>query len=684
MSALEKKEENITIDHPKLYQALYNYMKTLGMDASLNLTDSLIQLVKRLKLRMNKGEGCYTNFDAIFIGLQFPHFTGDINEQFMVAKTIVGHEMGHILFTSQKEWRKFVHQAAKDYKLLSNYAVDVLNIVEDRRIERLMGHISPFLQKNFFYLGHKDTKNIEEEINEFLQNETEVPAKMQLQFILQLLLRTSHMRMIPYVEHKEIQDYVTRCFPYVLYAREHRHTKGAVKATEKIMEILAPLAEEYHEEETEKMQQQFTNKQMGTMDPATGPDGEGSSFSPIPSSMQEQLGTLTKAMNQELEEDEGLLDESGDDAEAISQEYVDDITGNLMQERSAYQQELTNKVQELEEQSKKPVTDSILHELLHSTSKTKQQTMKEQKELEKIQDLKLSAVPNIHAGHQVTFTARNNMEQMDKGQYFKLKQEMKPLIIDTAKELKTLIQQTKQQHLRFKKRGRIDPRRIAKLAALKEDRVFTKKKVSEEQMKMDIMTLIDISGSNGAQMLNKKNDTYVSRYVVNQMVGLMIHEVLKEIQFDHSVWAFHESSNTVISPLIERSNCHEEDAGLYLAEVGAKGCNRDGLAIRYAGKYLNDYSKNPKRLLFVISDGQPSAGGYGGMEAVADVKAAVEEIEKEGAKVIGIFTGHEEENKLFAKMYHNHLFVNNESIFELPKMLKEMLVREFQEHIRKF
>jgi hypothetical protein len=706
--------EQIELNHPKLHQALTTFIRVVGLDGAFEENTHLEQKIARMNIHFNEEEGCYTNHEAIWLGLKFPFFTGTIDEKYTTAKTVAGHEMAHVRFTCKKTWDQYVYRAMRDYKNLAGLAKDVLNIVEDRRIERLMGLVSEFLQANFFLLGFRVSKDIEEMVNAQINQPFPLDAGMKLGMIRSGLLYISFMRMLPVFQNDEVMDYLKKCYKYVLYARSSNHTKGAVKASVKIMEILKPLIKEYNKESDEKFEQIFKNKDVGTYhaqseDDVTQTSEKGEAVA-YPNELEEEMEKLINEAKEELDKDEDEDDDGGgssgieneeenaeaneknnsmndkifgEESESESEtvrDFVDDITGN-MDQIIELKKQIEKEAKKHENNAKEPVTREILHELLNSTKKEKMQQKKEQKEIEKIKELNPKIDSELHRGHKANFKDRTKMFQFSMNEYEGLKQEMMPYIKKTAREIEDLAQQTIARTLRQRKHGRLDRRKITKLAAFNDSRVFTKRKVDEEQLKMEVMLLVDVSGSNGAQMLNSKNDKYVSRYVWNQVVAILIHEILKEVEFEHTVWTFHEYSNTEISTPIDRSNCFEKDAGMYLKEIGAWGSNRDGFAIRYAGEYLNKFSESEKRLLIVLSDGQPSASGYGGKPAMEDVKQAVKDVENDGAKVIGIFTGSESENKFFKSMYENHLFVNNESIVELPKKLKDLLIQEFREYL---
>ncbi len=64
--------------------------------------------------------------------------------------------------------------------------------------------------------------------------------------------------------------------------------------------------------------------------------------------------------------------------------------------------------------------------------------------------------------------------------------------------------------------------------------------------------------------------------------------------------------------------------------------NYDHIALWQTFKLLHEYTKNNKKLIFIISDGQPCGHGYGGTSALDLVKNQVTTIQSKGVPVIQI------------------------------------------------
>lgn len=95
--------------------------------------------------------------------------------------------------------------------------------------------------------------------------------------------------------------------------------------------------------------------------------------------------------------------------------------------------------------------------------------------------------------------------------------------------------------------------------------------------------------------------------------------------------------------------------------------NRDSYAISYLSKKLRDRSK--RRLMIVISDGCPSAIGYGGTPANQHTKDMVEQSRKEGVEIISISI---EEH---AADVNNFIYGKENNVFNTDPNVIEQIVR---------
>ena len=109
-----------------------------------------------------------------------------------------------------------------------------------------------------------------------------------------------------------------------------------------------------------------------------------------------------------------------------------------------------------------------------------------------------------------------------------------------------------------------------------------------------------------------------------------------------------------------------------VAKVYSNGCNRDGAALRYVAEILMKEAAE-KKLLIMISDGQPNAGGYGGEPAKADIQDAIKYYERFGIKVIAAAIGEDKER--IKEIYGPDRFLDITDLQKLPDTLAGLVGR---------
>ena len=116
-----------------------------------------------------------------------------------------------------------------------------------------------------------------------------------------------------------------------------------------------------------------------------------------------------------------------------------------------------------------------------------------------------------------------------------------------------------------------------------------------------------------------------------------------------------------------------------LGSVTAKCENRDGVAIIEVAKRIRKQTKNPV-ILFVLSDGEPAAHGYGGSTAMTHVRSCVQQAENLGFSVIQVCINHCYDP---SKMFKNFVILEDMSTlaFELSKAIKKTAMTLAKVHI---
>lgn len=109
-------------------------------------------------------------------------------------------------------------------------------------------------------------------------------------------------------------------------------------------------------------------------------------------------------------------------------------------------------------------------------------------------------------------------------------------------------------------------------------------------------------------------------------------------------------------------------------DMSARGGNRDGAALRFTAERL---VKRPekRKLLIIISDGQPADDGYYGTEAEADLRGIKKEYARRGITLFAAAIGSDKE---CIKRIYKDGFLDITNLGDLPKntalLVKQHLV----------
>lgn len=197
--------------------------------------------------------------------------------------------------------------------------------------------------------------------------------------------------------------------------------------------------------------------------------------------------------------------------------------------------------------------------------------------------------------------------------------------------------------------GRLDTNKIAE--AVQRVPTVYERYGTVKTDKICVTVLIDESGSMSGSKIDKARDA-----------AIFINEVFKKLPnvqlYIYGHTADQRSNSTDIR--IYREPGYATD--LYaLGSVNARSNNRDGDAILATAKRVRKLTKD-QGLMFVLSDGQPSAYDYGGKSAIMDTRKKVSMAQNLGFQVIQIAI---EESVPSSEMFD--YFIKMTNIKNLPK-----------------
>ena len=172
--------------------------------------------------------------------------------------------------------------------------------------------------------------------------------------------------------------------------------------------------------------------------------------------------------------------------------------------------------------------------------------------------------------------------------------------------------------------------------------------VREGKVKTDnvaVCVLIDESGSMSGKRISAARDTAV-----------LINEALKNIS-NVELFIYGHSGDMKRSYSTELYVYREKGYApkFSLGSVEARAQNRDGIAIYEVAQRVRKQTDNPV-LFFILSDGAPCAGDYGGISAMNHVKEMVKKTEQLGMCVIQVCIFHSYDP---SKMFKHFVIMDN-------------------------
>ncbi|MFM7070474.1 MAG: VWA domain-containing protein [Planctomycetota bacterium] len=175
--------------------------------------------------------------------------------------------------------------------------------------------------------------------------------------------------------------------------------------------------------------------------------------------------------------------------------------------------------------------------------------------------------------------------------------------------------------------GALDTRRLVLAAIGKSRRVF-KRRTENAVMGIAVALLLDESGSMSGAKAKATLD-----------VAVMLAEALRGIpQIELEVYSHttsvEDDRNCLIRQLAGKRMRDHRAIGGYAADH--MGSNYDHQAILTVAKLFRQATRFPKRWLLVVSDGQPSGTGYGGVPAIIATRDAVTAVRRQGIRVMNV------------------------------------------------
>lgn len=202
-----------------------------------------------------------------------------------------------------------------------------------------------------------------------------------------------------------------------------------------------------------------------------------------------------------------------------------------------------------------------------------------------------------------------------------------------------------------------------------DQRFYANKKQPENLPEMAISVLVDMSGSmNGPRMEAAKR------------AAIMLQDFCAGLSIPCMVAGHNTAATRGDIKYVVFSDFHNITKAnrLSLAEMRPGGCNRDGMAIEISSALL---AKRPERIkmLFVISDGQPNDGNYGGSEAAKDIQSIIKRYQKKDIETFAVAIG-DDKDKIHA--IYGDGFIDITDLQKMPKLMTNVVKKRLMRELR--
>ncbi|ANU53021.1 VWA domain-containing protein [Acutalibacter muris] len=241
-----------------------------------------------------------------------------------------------------------------------------------------------------------------------------------------------------------------------------------------------------------------------------------------------------------------------------------------------------------------------------------------------------------------------------------------PRLVTISKQLQRSIQKELKEHRQGgKQTGLVMGRRLDTHALCRNDgKVFYKNALPNEIPELAVGLLVDESGS----MCSGDRCTYA------RAAAIILHDFCDSLDIPVMVYGHSTGWDSVELYSYAEFDGFDSDDRYRLMDIGARGSNRDGAALRYVAERL---SKRPEavKLLILVSDGQPADDGYSGTAAEEDLRGIKQEYQRKGIIFVAAAIGND---KPSIQRIYGDSFLDITDLEQLPGKLTAVVKR----HIR--
>lgn len=637
---------------------------------------------REVTLTVNLGGGSYTDGKNVTVGLAEDYLEEDEETWMAYMQFVTAHELGHVNFSDFKVFKGFIEKTEKYFedkyqiKGAGGFGGHMLNCTEDGRIEAAQAFDQPGLLRLIRFVNGRMY------LNANIDNMGYVP----LHDFVNCVLTLSKMGLVPEgfndrFKGTDVYEAVKRAKPYIMKAVTAetaeecaQETWNVIKVNEDFLskwmkehEIQQPPSGNGEGEDSDDQNEQSQNSQgqengsgqdsqsgqnsqsqsasgktqqapSGKVHPLDGMNGK-SDYTNSPAKRQAKQAKNADGSPAQSEAHFGKNDSQNGDELQEGDEAVKEEEKQLPEQNSP--QTMEQAVKEMKQSNSKDAK-RLLSEAQKLANKKKQKEAYEKREKEKYQTNNQEVYEVMQKEGVAKLLYRDEEMTNSKRIPRILEREGKSLNVEFTKLLNN-----QQPHTLYnQKSGRLDVRRLHRIP-VGVPKVFKKKNIPDNST-YAVSVLIDNSGS----MSGERADTA-------QRMGTILELGLKgivplKVQRFHYDWG-QQAVHSQMKGWEQKTT--DKEVFSWKACPGGRGGNYDAFSVAVAAKELEKRPETDK-ILFVISDGLPSAGDE------SDVKSVVKEMKDRGMKIIGIGVGSEDfqsQNKdNYQYMYGDEVILTDE------------------------
>lgn len=269
---------------------------------------------------------------------------------------------------------------------------------------------------------------------------------------------------------------------------------------------------------------------------------------------------------------------------------------------------------------------------------------------------------DIHSGVAIRV---NRIASVDEELVEQYQQVSGPLLTISKQLQRSLIKQLQEYRRGGKQTGLLMGRRLDTHALCRNDgRVFYKNALPNEMPELTVGLLLDESGS----MSSCDRCTYA------RASAIILYDFCQSLGIPVMVYGHSTGCDNVELYSYAEFDGFDNDDKYRMMDIGARGSNRDGAALRFVADQL---SKRPEtvKLLILVSDGQPADSGYYGTAAEEDLRGIKHEYQRKGIIFVAAAIGDDKEN---IERIYGDSFLDITDLNQLPAKLTAVVKR----HIR--